>query len=86
MSESVLLKEFVGAIAIILEISPSELLEARLGELESFDSLGLIQIAITIEDFFGLKVSSDELLGFENITEMYQSVATRALPRGENDQ
>lgn len=80
MSSDVSLDEFVEAIAVILEIEPKNLVRAKLKEVEAFDSLGLIQIAITVEDLFGVQVSSEDLLGFENISEMYRSVVMRALP------
>lgn len=77
MSKGVSREEFLEEIAIILEIEKSVLLEAKLSELEGFDSLGLIQIAITIEDLFGVKVSSDELLAFADVEELFSAVTSR---------
>lgn len=70
MSNSVSRQAFIEKIAVILKVGKDDLLHTNLKALEAFDSLGLILIAIEIEDVFGLSVSSEELLSLNNVEEM----------------
>ena len=70
MSDSALREKFIEEIALILELDKDELRGADFEKIEGFDSLAVIRIAIKIEDFFDLRVSSEEILNFKNVEEM----------------
>lgn len=77
MSSSAPHELFIEAVAIILEVEKDVLVEQNLEEIQTYDSLGLIRIAIAVEDIFEVQISSQELLSLRTVGEILSYVSKK---------
>ena len=70
------LENFIAAVANVLEIAPEMASQANLSELEEYDSMGRIEVALIIEQQFNFEIDYevlDEATSFRAIFEYCQN-------------
>jgi acyl carrier protein len=51
--------------------------ETTVADVESWDSLSRVQLAVALEKHFNIKFSSKEILSWKNVGELIQSIKSR---------